>query len=144
VTDIKKYARVWVVLGFALTALGSVVNMVQLVNHGYLSQGSFRADIQLIALPLASLAALWAWWMLSKVATLVSDHDVLFRGAFIGLMVESLCICAEYVNLLWSTPNFNQFNIPIWIQGLGSLVTAVGFSLMSLAFSNGMRIDRTV
>lgn len=144
VSDKKRYARAWVVAGFALTALGSIVNMIQLLDHGYLSEGSFRADVQLVVLPLGSLAALWAWWVLSKIATLISDHASLFRSAFIGLMVESLCLCVEYVNLLWSTPSLSQYTWPLWIQGFGSVATAVGFLLMSLAFSNRLDADQAV
>lgn len=131
----KKYARAWVVTGFALTALGAIVNLVQLVSRDYLSE-SFRNDVELIALTLGSLAALWAWWFLSMIAISVSEHDSLFRSAFIGLMVESLCLCAEYLNVLGSTPVFSQFSWQFWLEGLGSLVTAMGFFLMSRAFSS--------
>lgn len=138
----KMYARAWVVTGFALTALGAIVNLVQLVSRDYLSEG-FRNDIQLIALTLGSLAALWAWWFLSTIATSVSGHDALFRSAFIGLMVESLCLCAEYLNVLGLTPIFSQFSWQFWLEGLGSLVTAMGFFLMSCAFSNKSENQRT-
>lgn len=140
VTDKKNIARGWVITGFALTTLGSIVNVIQLLNHGYLSQG-FRSDIQLFAVPLGSLAALWAWWMLSKIATLVSDFNSTFRSAFLGLMVASLCLCVVYVNLLWSAHTFSQFTWPFWLQGLGPLVTAMGFFLLSLTFSSSVKLD---
>jgi hypothetical protein len=141
VTDKKQFARAWVVAGFALTTLGSIVNFIELINNGYLSQGSVSADIQLFALPLGSLAALWAWWMLSKIATLTSDFASLFRSAFIGLMIVSLSLCVEYVNLLWSTPSFSEFIWPFWFQAVGSFGTAVGFLLLSLAFSREVKVD---
>jgi hypothetical protein len=141
VTDMKAYARVWVIAGFAMTALGGIVDLVQLVSRDYLSEG-FRADIQLIAIPLGSLAALWAWLMLTKIATLVSDHDALFKSAFMALTLESLCLCATYFTILWSVPSFSEFSWQFWLEGLGSLVTAVGFYLMAIAFSN--RIEHYV
>jgi hypothetical protein len=42
----------------------------------------------------------------------------------------------EYANYLWSTPTFNQFTWPIWLQDLGSLVTAVGFLVFAFSFSS--------
>ncbi len=132
----KKYARAWVIAGFSLTALGSIVNLVVLVDHGYLDQGSVRADVQLIVLPLGSLAALWAWWLLSKMTALISDHASLFKSAFIGLMVESLFLCLYYVTVLWSWQGLVQFTWQLWMQAFGAGATAVGFLLMALTFSN--------
>jgi hypothetical protein len=143
VTNLKQFARVWVVTGFSLTALGSIVNFIQLLNNGYLGQDSVSADIQLFALPLGSLAALWAWWMLSKIATLVSDFALIFRSAFIALMIGSLCLCVEYVNLLWSTPSFSEFIWPFWFQGVGSFGTAVGFLLLARAFSTEEIVNKS-
>jgi hypothetical protein len=141
VTDTKQFARAWVVTGFALTALGGIVNFTQLLNNGYLSHGSVSADIQLFAVPLGSLAALWAWWLLSKIATLVSDFASLFSSAFLGLMVVSLCLCVEDVNVLWSTPAFSEFIWPFWFQGVGSFGTAVGFLLLARAFSRDVKVN---
>lgn len=144
VTDKKRYARVWIVVGFALTAVGSILNMINLLSHNYLGEGNFRADLQLVALPLGSLVALWAWWLLSKIATLETNHAPLFRKAFLGLTIQSLCVGVEYMNLLWFGNGLNQYTWSFWLQGIGSVVTALGFLLMSRAFSNNAAVGRSV
>lgn len=112
--------------------------MIVLISHGYLGKGQFRADLQLFVVPLASLAAWWAWLLLSKIATIESDHASLFRGAFLGLMIQSLGSGATYVNILWTSPDLNQYSISLWLQTIGAFAAALGFGQMAHEFS----IDR--
>jgi hypothetical protein len=130
------FARVWVIGGFALAALGAIVNVAVLAYHGELAQGSSRFYVSLIAAPLGSFGTLWAWWLLSKLSTLVDDHASLFRSAFLGLMVASSCLCVEYVNILWSDPRLDQYTVSFWLDTIGSGVVAIGFLFMSLSFTN--------
>jgi hypothetical protein len=135
VIDKKRLASTWIVLGFALSAVGAIFSMIVFIVHGYLAQGQFRADLQLFAIPLGSLGALWAWWFLSKVAILVSDHDQLFRLAFIGLAIQSVCSFVAYANVLWTSPGLSQYSAALWLQASGLLIAAIGFFLMSRLFS---------
>ncbi len=135
VSDPRLSARRCIVVGYALSALGTLVDVVALIHSGYLGQGSFRADIQLIALTLASVASLWTWWILSKVASFVTEFNAALRSAFLGMMVVSLCLCVEYANYLWNSPGLDQFTSSVWLQEVGSCVTAVGFFLLARSFS---------
>jgi hypothetical protein len=133
----KKSARAWIVLGFGLSAIGTFVSMIVLISHGYLGMGQIRADLQLFVVPLASLAAWWAWLLLSKIATIESDHAPLFQGAFFGLMFQSLGSGVTYVNILWTSHELNQYTISLWLQTIGAFAAALGFVQMAHEFSNG-------
>jgi hypothetical protein len=144
VIEKKSVARYWILVGFALVAVGAIVNLIYLLSHGYLDHGNVRAVLQVFSIPLGSFAALWAWWLLSKIATLESNHSQLFRGAFIGLMLQSALLCITYVNLLWLAPGLSQFTSSWWIQLFGWAGAAVGFFLMSREFSGQKLVDRTL
>jgi hypothetical protein len=139
----KNVARHWIVVGFALVAAGAIENFVVLVSHGYLGQGAFRAYLQLFSIPFSSLAALCAWWLLSKIATLSESHPSLFRGAFIALMLQSIFLCVSYVNLLWIEFRFIQSSAGLWIDILGWVCSAVGFFLMAREFPRERLLDIT-
>jgi hypothetical protein len=144
VIEKKSVARNWILVGFSLVAVGAIANLINLLSVGYLDRGNVRAALQIFSIPLGSFAALWAWWLLSKIATLESNHSQLFRGAFIGLMLQSVLLCITYVNLLWLAPALSQFTASVWIQLFGWAGTAVGFFLMSREFSQQMVVDQTL
>lgn len=131
----RRFARAWIIGGFALTASGSIANLITLASDNYLGLGNFRADLQIFSVPLSSFAAFWAWWFLSKVATLDDEHTALFRKAFLALAIESLCGSVTFMNMLLATPALGQYDAQIWLQGLGSVGTAIGFFLMFRQFA---------
>jgi len=137
----KEFARAWIIGGFLLLAVGSFLVVVVLATHGYFNQGSLRANLQLFSQPAGSLATLWAWWMLSKVAVIESEHLVMFKRAFFGLMVASLCFGLSYVNILWNSPFHGFYAGAWWCDALGSLGAAAGFFLMARAFSPVVKVD---
>ena len=140
----KQVARTWIIAGFVLIAVGALVDLLVLTSNGYIDSSNFRADLQVFSLPLASLAACWAWWFLSKIAAEKSDQRPLFQRAFLGLMLQSLCICITYVNLLWTDPNFDRFTSSLWIQVAGLGATAIGFFLMAREFSSKKMANEAV
>jgi hypothetical protein len=60
------------------------------------------------------------------------------------LMLQSLCLCITYVNLLWTDPNFDRFTSSLWIQGAGLGATAIGFFLMAREFSSKKMANEAV
>jgi len=140
----KQVARTWILAGFVLVAVGATVDLLVLTSNGYFDSSNFRANLQVFSLPLASLAACWAWWFLSKIAAEKSDQRPLFQRAFLGLMLQSLCLCITYVNLLWTDPNFDRFTSSLWIQVAGLGATAIGFFLMAREFSSKKMANEAV
>ena len=140
----KQVARTWILAGFVLVAVGATVDLLVLTSNGYFDSSNFRANLQVFSLPLASLAACWAWWLLSKIAAEKSDQRPLFQRAFLGLMLQSLCLCITYVNLLWTDPNFDRFTSSLWIQVAGLGATAIGFFLMAREFSSKKMANEAV
>jgi hypothetical protein len=135
-TQKKQVAQAWIVTGFALVALGAIVNFAVLVSSNYFGEANGRADLQLFAVPLSSLAALWAWWFLSKIATVESAHAPLFKRAFLGLSLQNICLCLVFVDVLSVSAGLDKYTASLWLQVLGQASSAVGFFLMSQEFSN--------
>jgi hypothetical protein len=131
----KRVARIWIVVGFALVALGAIANFIDLASNNYFAEGNVRAALQVFAFPIGSFAALCAWWFLSKLATVESNHPSIFRKAFLWLTAESLCLCGTYVNLLWVAPGLDQYGAPCSLEAFGSAGSAIGCFLMSREFS---------
>jgi len=102
----KRIAQVWIVGGFALVALGGIVNFAVLASNNYFGEGNVRADLQLFTVPISSIAALWAWWFLGKIATAESAHAPLFKKAFLGLSLQNIFLCLVFVNVLWCLRTF--------------------------------------
>ena len=132
----KRIAQTWIVVGFTLVALGSIVNFGVLVSNNYFGEGNVRADLQLFLGPISSFAALCAWWFLGKIATLESTHAPLFKKAFLGLSLQFACLGVSYVNLLWMRPGLDKYTTSTWLLTLGVASSAIGFFLMSREFSN--------
>ena len=132
----KRIAQTWIVVGFALVALGGIVNFAVLVSNNYFGEVNGRTDLQLFVVPISSIAALWAWWFLSKIATAESAHAPLFKKAFLGLTLQNICLCLVYVDVLSVSPGLNKFTSSLWLQALGEASSAIGFLLMSRKFSN--------
>jgi hypothetical protein len=132
----KRIAQAWIVVGFVLLALGGIVNFAVLVSNNYFGGGNMRADLQLFAIPISSIAALWAWWFLCKIATTESAHAPLFKKAFLGLALQSLCLGLVFVNFLWMSPGLDKYTTSAWLEAIGQASVAIGFFLMSREFSN--------
>ncbi len=64
----KQVARNWIVAGYTIVAIGTIVDLIMLFTNRYFSPGSVRGDLQIFLTPLASLAGCWAWSFLSKIA----------------------------------------------------------------------------
>jgi hypothetical protein len=132
----KRTAQSWIISGFALVALGAMDDFGVLVSNNYFGEGNFRADLQLFAIPISSVAALWAWWFLGKIVASQSAHAPFFKKAFLGLSLQFACLSLVYVNLLWSRPGLDKYTTSTWLQALGMVSSAIGFFLMARGFSS--------
>lgn len=133
-SDPRRLASEWIIAGFVVQAAGAVVNAAVLIHNDYLGEGNTRADIQLFVPVVSALALIWAWRLLAQIAVADSDHAATYRSAYIALSVWSASYVVTIVNFLWMSPRVTEYSVSTWLDGLGSLVTAMGFSMMARQF----------
>jgi hypothetical protein len=132
-TDLRRVARAWIIAGFSLLFVGTVVGTAVLISNDYLGEGNARADTQLFLQPVGALAALIAWGVLSQLTVADASDVRMFRRAFVALGVWMFASAFSEANFLWSEPRFNEFTSQLWIDLLGSVVAVVGFLVMARA-----------
>lgn len=131
-------ARSWIVVGYAVAAAGVLVNFTWEWSQGMLFS-DWRGDIEQVAVVLVFLAALGAWWFLSRVDAERADQRLLLFRAFLFLCAESLLNATVY--LLSATSL--HFEIPVlqlWTFGLGALISGVGFFVTAMSFHEATRV----
>lgn len=121
----------WILTGFALLALSSLLTFYNLTSEGYLSQSGFKDEAQLLLSTMAALFAAGGWWFLCQIVAKDSAQKVLLTKAdvLLGLQFSASCI-----GLLFSSGpaiRMNRFSAPYWINALGFAVGAGGFFLAS-------------
>jgi hypothetical protein len=100
-----------------------------------------RDIVQQFLFPLSTVAALVAWWFLSRIFAIGSHERSLARKAFSTLAIESLLVSGTYlVILVPGTVSFTSARLAVmslfpWVVALGALVEAIGFILMIVAYS---------
>ena len=135
----RKKARTFVVVGFALIAVGSIINVIRGVTSvGYFSLMSSLTLFQLVLSPLVGLAAVWSWWWLSRIRVDTSEQASFVRRGFYGLAVQNTLSTAMVLALLFQLPTFNRdsWNVaPFWAQFWGTLAVSIGFVLLGREFA---------
>src|SRR5664280_290151 len=101
----RKKARTFVVVGFALIAVGSIINVIRGVTSvGYFSLASSLTLFQLVLSPLVGLAAVWSWWWLSRIRVDTSEQASFVRRGFYGLALQNTISTAMVLALLFQVP----------------------------------------
>ena len=131
----RKKARTFVVVGFALIAVGSIINVIRGVTSvGYFSLASSLTLFQLVLSPFVGLAAVWSWWWLSRIRVDTSEQASFVRRGFYGLALQNTISTAMVLALLFQVPTFNRdsWNVaPFWAQFWGLLAVSIGFVLLA-------------
>lgn len=135
----RKRARAFVVVGFVLIAVGSVINVFRLVTWvDYFSIASSRAQFELFLSPLVGVVTVWSWWWLSKIRVANGEQTSFVRKGFYGLALQNALSTALVLAGLFDLPAFDRvsWNVaPIWAEFLGSLVLSIGFILLGQEFT---------
>src|ERR1019366_4176249 len=143
----RKKARTFVVVGFALIAVGSIINVIRGVTSvGYFSLMSSLTLFQLVLSPLVGVAAVWSWWWLSMIRVDTSEQASLVRRGFYGLALRNTLSTAMVLALLFQLPTFNRdsWNVaPFWAQFWGSLAVSIGFVMLGRSSQSTRRIRTT-
>ncbi len=124
-------ARIEIVFGFSVTALGSLIGLIYWISEGGIRYSS-NADVQSFASTFAFLAGAVVWWFLSEILTNDVTPRMLARKALLGLMLEELFIAlaslayvVEFRDLAFSWSLAGNT-----LVGLGALLSATGFYSM--------------
>jgi hypothetical protein len=130
-------ARTWVVIGFLLTAVGSIWTFVRVVTDDHLyTQAGFWIGFETTLVPVGALVALYAWWWLTKVAAEGATQLTVVRKAFKGFACYyAISSTVLFINLF----QFHAFQAfaslaPLWVQAVGAFITFLGFIFLSREF----------
>ncbi len=127
---LREIARAIVVAGYLILALAAIISFANQVN-GELGTTA-RADLQLFAVPLASLAGLMAWWFLTKLEANDDAQLSLLRKGYLALGVQALLGSITYFIIVTSlTTNTSWDDIVFWLYALGTVLVGVGFLFMT-------------
>lgn len=133
----RRRARLFVVTGFAVEAVGSLITLGRLISQGYFSL-STASSIELLLSDLAVLVSVWAWWWLTKVTVSSDDQRSFMSRAFFGLALASILFTAVALETLFQVPGYIQHGwdlAPLWAQGIGELAKCLGFVMMAREFT---------
>jgi hypothetical protein len=135
----RRRARWFVASGFALFAAGSLFMLVRLARSGYFNPLATWSSLELVISNLATLVAIWAWWWLTKVDAARDDQRSFLRRAFYALAMQYLLFSVIDIGQLAQVPGVTRgtWNVaPLWIEGIGTIATTVGFVMMAREFSS--------
>jgi|GEM_PF-1932715 len=119
--------RTLVVSGYVVTFAATTVFTLWTLTNFVVGNLSVSYWVQEVLFPVSSLAALIAWWFLTKISVSTSGQGHLFRKGFLALSAGSLLTCAAYI-----VPLVNYFHLN-WAQFAG-LLHAVGYFMIACGF----------
>jgi hypothetical protein len=138
----REIARAIVVSGYVLLGLAAIISFANQVN-GELGT-NVRANLQLFALPLASLAGILAWWFLTKLEANDSVQLSLLRKGYLALGVQSLLGSITYFIIVSSIVTSTSWeDLVFWFYALGTVTVGLGFLFMTLSVRAPASFDET-
>jgi hypothetical protein len=137
----RSRARIEIVGGFAITAIGALASFVNWIADGGIRYSS-NSDVQSFAATFAVVTGVMAWWFLSQIVMSNATPPLLARRALRWLMLEelsfataSLAFVIEFRRLTFAWSLFGNA-----LVGLGAVLSAVGFFSMMRTFQKGPAI----
>ncbi|HEY1762988.1 MAG TPA: hypothetical protein VGG17_10375 [Acidimicrobiales bacterium] len=144
ITRDRNGARIQIVGGFAIAALGALISFVNWIANGGIRYSS-NSDVQSFAATFAVVTGVVAWWFLSQIVMSDVTPPLLARRALRWLMLEELCFAVaslafviEFRHLTFAWPLVGNV-----LVGLGALLSAAGFFSMMRTFQNGTSIPQS-
>jgi predicted MFS family arabinose efflux permease len=130
----------YIVTGYAITALGALINVVNLWSGHDLWSMSSRYDVEVVANLLSTFAVLGGWWFLSQLNSDDERQRRIIRRGFLFLGCEQL-LSGVSISVFASgqhTAGFRYF-VPMWAPAAGGVVAAIGFLIGALGLGSGGR-----
>jgi hypothetical protein len=140
--------RSWqlIVAGFVVTALGSLVEFVNLWSRDAFLQLP-RYDVSYVAFLLAPFAAIGGWWYLSQLRVDEESQRVIVRRGFYFFALELILGSVGATASLIAEPAgiiSLRYLIPSWASAVGGAVAAVGFFLRARRLANAAYLESAV
>jgi hypothetical protein len=130
-------ARLVLVAGFVLSAVGAVVGYVRLASSGVLGHSPFLSTLLSLIEPLTTVVAVWIWWWLSSISPTNEAQRLAFIKAWYGLAISYLLSVT-----LWSLIVFPGSDAAFfWLQAVGNAISFVGFVLLAREFTVGFEVS---
>jgi hypothetical protein len=129
----RRAAQMLVVLGFVLSATSGVISYLDNVTRrGYHFSG-LRVIVIPLLNPLITIAAVFAWWWLTR---LVANDDIqrtILRRAYLAFAVQYLLTSLLLLFIITPFQTFGGFWMTsvLWFDLVGASVSALGLLLYS-------------
>lgn len=134
---VQSRTQAMVIMGFALTALASVIDYFFTITQRGYEFGTFNQIVIPILNPLIMIAALIAWCWLTQLEAGDDRGGTILRWAFLAFAAEYLITAFLYflVFMPLGTQNGFWLTSSVWLEMVGALVTSVGIFLLARPFS---------
>ncbi|MGA7834766.1 MAG: hypothetical protein WCA31_06110 [Acidimicrobiales bacterium] len=130
-------ARVEIIVGYAVAAVGGLVGFINWASVGGLRLSS-NYDVQSIAALFAYVASVAAWFFLTQMRVdNAGSQRSLLRKALWGLALEQLCVAVSVLAVVVNARDFGWSDLGLTLLGAGALLSALGFYSMLLTYRNG-------
>ena len=126
-------AQVMVVLGFVVSATSGVISYVNdVTQRGYYFSG-LRVVVIPVLNPLITIAAVFAWWWLTRLEANDELQRTILRRAYLAFAVQYLLTSILYLFVITPFRTFGGFWMTsvLWFALVGALLSALGLFLYS-------------
>lgn len=144
VADVR--VKAIVILGFALSALASLIDYFETVTTRGYQFNSLREIVIPVLNPLVMIAVVCAWWWLTGIETIDEAQRTNLRRAFLAFTVQYLFTTVLIVFFITPFRPLGAFWLTgvLWLELLGALVSTLGLFLMSQTLRSRASIDGPV
>jgi hypothetical protein len=137
-------ARLVLVAGFVLSAVGAVVGYVRLASSGVLGHSPFLSTLLSLIEPLTTVVAVWIWWWLSSISPTNEAQRLAFIKAWYGLAISYLLSVTLWSLIVfpgWTETFRGTVAVFFWLQAVGITISFVGFVLLAREFTVGFEVS---
>jgi hypothetical protein len=136
--------RALVILGFSLNAVGGVASYLDSVTSGGYEFNSFRVIVDPLFPPLAAVATVVAWYLLTQLEARDESGLKILRRAYLFFAIEYILFAASFNFIFTPIHYFGAFWVTaaLWLDFIGALVAALGLFLTSRSLVASVDVDQ--
>ncbi len=126
-------AQLVVVLGFAVSAASGVISYLTTVTQRGYNFSGLRIVVIPLLNPLTMIAALFAWWWLTKLEATDEIQRTILRRAYLVFAVQYLLTSVLILFIITPFRSFGGFwmTSEFWFELIGACFSALGLFLLS-------------
>jgi len=124
-------SRWWIVTGYALVFVGTVVELAGQFSVIVNDNLSGTVVVDFLVSPFVALGSLWAWWWLAQIVIATDEQRRIVRNGIAGLAFALVCEATLYFTSFADVASVNS--IANWVfaswtlSAAGDLAAAIGF-----------------